>query len=59
MNDKQYSSAKIQAEEYCKKVRKNRQRFFCEYAKFLLTLPFPMSYEVWSGLHKKIEELEK
>lgn len=52
MTEKQYSSAKIQAEIYNKKIYEITQKLDKGLASFLLRLPLPMSYEVWQHLHK-------
>jgi len=52
MTEKQYSSAKIQAEIYNKKIYEMTQELDKGLASFLLMLPLPMSYEVWQHLHK-------
>ena len=52
MTEKQYSSAKIQAEIYNKKIYEMTQELDGGLASFLLRLPLPMSYEVWQHLHK-------
>ena len=50
------SSAQIQYREWEKQCEEDKRIFFWQYAKFLLSLPIPMSYELWSYLHKIIEE---
>ena len=50
------SSAKIQAEYYKKQLDEDKRIFFWQYCEFLLWLPIPMSYEVWSELHRIIDE---
>ena len=52
MTEKQYSSAKIQAEIYNKKIYEMTQEVDKGLASFLLMLPLSMSYEVWQHLHK-------
>jgi hypothetical protein len=52
MTEKQYSSAKIQATIYHKKIYEMTQESDKGLASFLLRLPLPMSYEVWQHLHK-------
>lgn len=52
MTEKQYSSAKIQAEIYNKKIYEMTQESDKGLASFLLMLPLSMSYEVWQHLHK-------
>lgn len=50
------ASAKIQYKQYEKNCIEDKRIFFWQYCEFLLRLPIPMSYEVWSELHKIIEE---
>ena len=52
MTEKQYSSAKIEAEIYNKKIYEMTQELDKGLASFLLKLPVSMSYEVWQHLHK-------
>lgn len=52
MTEKQYASAKVQAEYY----ENDKRILFAEYCKFLLSLPIPMSYELWSYLHSILKE---
>ena len=52
MTEKQYSSAKIQAKLYHKKIYEMAQELDKGIASFLLRLPLPMSYEIWQHLHK-------
>ena len=49
---KQYSSAKIQAEIYNKKIYEVAEATDKGIASILLRLPLRMSYEVWQHLHK-------
>lgn len=58
MTEKQYSSAKIQAEIYNKKIYEMTQELDKGLASFLLRLPLPMSYEVWQHLHKVKGDVE-
>ena len=50
------SSAKIQAEYYEKQINEDKRIFFWQYCEFLLWLPIPMSYEVWSELHRIVDK---
>ena len=52
MTEKQYSSTKIQAKLYHKKIYEMTQESDKGLASFLLKLPLSMSYEVWQHLHK-------
>lgn len=56
MIEKQHSSAKVQYEKYREEIEKDKRIFFWQFAEFLLWLPIPMSYEVWSELHKMVDE---
>ena len=49
---KLYSSAKVQAGIYCKKIHEMGTELDKGIASFILTLPIAMSYEVWQHLHK-------
>ena len=50
------ADARIQYEKYEEECEKDKRIFFWQFAKFLLKLPVPMSYEVWSELHKMVDE---
>ena len=52
MTAKRYSSAEVQAEIYNKNILEMTEELDKGIASFLLTLPIPMSYEVWQHLHK-------
>ena len=51
-SENEKSSAKIQAELY----EKDKRITFAQYCKFILSLPLPMSYELWRQLHIICEE---
>lgn len=37
-------------------TRRDKRITYGEYAKFILTLPIPLSYEIWRELHDWVEE---
>ena len=52
MTEQRFSSAKVQAEIYNKRIDEMTQEFGKGMASFLLKLPLSMSYPVWRHLHK-------
>lgn len=58
MTEKQYSSAKIQAEIYNKNIFEMTEKFDKGIATFLLRMPLAMSYEVWQHLHRMKGDVE-
>lgn len=53
-----HASAKIQHKSFVEINKRLGKWFLREKTKILLSLPIPMSYEVWSELHRYLEELE-
>ena len=57
MTEKQ-SSAKILYKQYLEERETLCTDFNIGFAKFLLSLPIPMSYEIWRYLHKFVGDLK-
>lgn len=53
-----HASAEIQYKSFVEMEEELRRWFLREKTKILLSLPIPMSYEVWSELHRYLERLE-
>ncbi len=59
MTRKESCSPAAQAGEvYDKICEEGRKAMYLEWTKAILSLPIPMSYEVWSELHRYLEKLE-
>jgi len=59
MTRKEPCSAAAQVYEVYEKIcKEGRKAMYLEWTKAILSSPIPMSYEVWSELHRYLEELE-
>lgn len=59
MTRKEPYSAAAQFDELYEKIsREVRNAMYLEWTKAVLSSPIPISYEVWSELHRYLEELE-
>lgn len=59
MTRKEPYSAAAQVDEVYEKISKEvRKAMYLEWTKAILSSPIPISYEVWSELHRYLEELE-
>ena len=53
------SSAKLQAKLYNSLFEKLGKEYLLMKGKWILSLPIPLSYEIWRGIHQEVEKLEK
>lgn len=44
---------------YEKQFKKGDLKFYKQFTKYILSLPIPMSYEVWSGLHEYLDKINE
>ncbi len=53
------SSANLQAKLYNSLLKKIGKEYLLTNGKKILSLPIPLSYEIWRGIHQEVEKLEK
>ena len=59
MSVKESNSSVELAKLYNSLYEKLAKQYILMNGKWILSLPIPLSYEIWQGIHQEVEKLEK